>query len=78
MEHVSITPRRAELISRSEGLPWPAAPDAYPQLLQTGAKLYRSAAGFFVGGYAANGSDVTPYRRRYTTRTKSPHQAAVA
>ena len=28
------------------------------RLLHTGAKLFRNARGFFIGGYAADGSDV--------------------
>ena len=71
---IRVSQRTARAIVLEEQRTWDL--DAFPVLLRTGAKLRRDRDGFYIGGYAASGSDIQPYRRR-VTRTK-PETPVVA
>ncbi len=65
MKHIEISHQKAAVICKQEGIPFLELRNG-PWLLKTGAKIYRrvDTHTYHIGGYAYDGSDVTPYEKK--------------
>lgn len=64
MDNLYVCAKMAQDICADENIPFPLSNgDSY--LLKTGAKINKHRNRYVIGGYAADGSDVTYYENNY-------------